>query len=265
MSSTTQFVSIVIILLALATNLILTQTIRRRRRATPLRPIRAFEMLPLMIGEAVEADRPLHVSLANTGLGGESTVLTLAAAELAYQAARRAAIGATAPIITVSDASALPLAQDTLRRAYFTRERIVPYSGSQARWYPSSSQTLAFAAALTATMGDERVAGNVLIGRFGPELALVLEQAQRRRIPTIATSTTLDGQAIAYAMADFPVTGEEVFTAGAYMGEAANQTAATSAVDVLRWVLILAILIPTANALSDGALWDAVVRLLEGR
>jgi len=218
-----------------------------------------------MVGEAVEADRPLHLSLGHVGLGGDNTVLSLAVAELAYQAARRAAIGATAPIVTVSNPSALPLAQDTLRRAYFTRERIVPYSGSQARWYPSNSQTLAFAAALTATMGDDRVAGNVLAGSFGPELALVLEQAQRRRIPTIATSTSLDGQAVAYAMADFPLLGEEVFAAGGYLGESAGQTAVVVTLDVLRWLLILGILIPAANALSDGALLEAVVRLLEGR
>ncbi len=265
MSSTTQFVSIIIILLALATNLILTQTIRRRRSAVPLRPIRAFEMLPLMIGEAVEADRPLHLSFGHVGLGGENTVLALATAELAYQAARRAAIGATAPIVTVSNPSALPLAQDTLRRAYFSRERIVPYSGSQARWYPSNGQTLAFAAALTATMGDERVAGNVLAGSFGPELALALEQAQRRRIPTIATSASLEGQAVAYAMADFPLIGEEVFAAGGYLGESAGQTALVAAQDVLRWLLIAIILVPAANALTDGALFETVARLLEGR
>lgn len=264
MSSTTQFLSIIIILLALVTYLILTQTIKRRR-IVPMRPIRAYEMLPLMIGEAVEADRPLHLSLAHSGIGGNDTLLSLAGAELAYQAARRAAIGATAPVYTVSNPSALPLAQDTLRRAYFTRERVVPYSGSQARWYPSEGQRLAFAAALTATMGDERAAGNILTGRFGPELALVLEQAQRRRIPTIATSASLEGQAIAYAMSDFPLIGEEVFTAGAYLGESAGQKAVIAAQDVLRWLLILAILIPAANALSDGALFAAVARLLEGR
>jgi hypothetical protein len=265
LSSTTQFVSIIIILLALATNLILTQTIRRRRSAVPLRPVRAFEMLPLMVGEAIEADRPLHLSLGHVGLGGDDTVLTLAAAELAYQAARRAAIGATAPIVTVSHPSALPLAQDTLRRAYFTRDRLVPYSGSRARWYPSNSQTLAFAAALTATMGDARAAGNILAGRFGPELALVLEHAQRRRIPTIATSASLDGQAVAYVMADFPLIGEEVFAAGGYLGESAGQTATVATIDVLRGLLILGILLPAINALTDGALLDAVVRLLEGR
>lgn len=268
MSSTTQVVSIVIILLALATNLILTQSIRRRR-AVPLRPIRAFEMLPLMIGEAVEADRPLHLSFGHAGVGGESTVLALATAELAYQAARRAAIGVTAPIVTVSNTSALPLAQDTLRRAYFSRDRMVPYSGSRARWYPSGSQSLAFAAALTATIGDDRVAGNVLAGQYGSELALVLEQAQRRRVPTIATSASLDGQAVAYAMSDFPLIGEEVFAAGGYLGDTASQTAVLAAQDVLRWLLILAILLPAANVLSEGALLEAVTdlaaRLMEGR
>ena len=34
---------------------------------------------------------------------------------------------------------------------------------------------LAFAAALTATMGDDHVSGNVLAGIYGAELALVLD------------------------------------------------------------------------------------------
>jgi hypothetical protein len=195
--------------------------------------------------------------------------LTLATAELAYQTARRAAIGATAPVVTASNTSALPLAQDTLRRAYFTRERIIPYRGTQARWVPSNGQPLAFAAALSAITGDDRIAGNVLAGRYGSELALVLEQAQRRRIPSIATSATLDGQAVAYVMSDFPLVGEEVFAAGGYLGESASQTAVVATMDVLRWLLILAILLPAANALSDGALFDTiadtVARLLEGR
>jgi hypothetical protein len=265
LSSTTQFVSIVIILLALATHLILTQTIRRRQRAVPLRSIQAYEMLPLMIGESIEADRPIHLSFGSTGLGGTNTVLTVAAAELAYQVAQRTATGAVAPIITMSDPTTIPLAQDTLRRAYVTRDRLDRYRSGSVRWFPSGAQSLAFAAALTSTLGDDQVSGNVLMGTYGPELALILEAAARRSQPAIATSDRIEGQAVAYAMSDYPLIGEEVFTAGAYLGDNASHTAAVVTMDVLRTLLILIIVIYTANALSNGALFQSLTRLIGSR
>jgi hypothetical protein len=265
LNSTTQFISILIILLALATYLILTQTIRRRRTPVPLRPVPAYTMLPLMVGEAIEADRPVQASFGHTGLGGTNTVLTLAAAELFYQLAQRTATGDFAPIVTMSDPSTLPLAYGTLRRAYASRDRMDRYQGGAIRWYPSGSQTLAFAAALTATTFDERVSSSVFAGSFGPELALILDATNRRGGPSIAHSAALDGQAIAFAMSDYPLIGEQVFTAGGYLGESASQKAAIATTDVLRWLLIAGILIPAANALTHGALYDAVLRLIGGR
>lgn len=265
MDSTTQFVSIVIILLALVTNLILTQSIKRRRQALALRPIPAYETVPLMVGEAIEADRPVHVSFGHTGLGGTNTVLTLAAAEMFYQVTQRAAIGATPPIMTMSDPSAIPLAQTILHRAYHSRERIERFRASSVRWYPSPSQSLAFAAALTATMGDDRVSGNVLTGSFGSELALILDAANRRGQPSIAMSDRLQGQAVAWALSDTPLIGEELFMAGGYLGEQASLSAAVVAQDRLRWLFILFLIVVTANALSDGALFRTLSGLLGGR
>ncbi len=169
------------------------------------------------------------------------------------------------PIITVSQTSALPVAQDTLRRAYFSRDRMANWRSGSARWYPAPAYPLAFAAALTATLGDDRVSGNILAGSFGPEMALVLDQARRRGIDSVATSVALDGQAVAWAMADDPLIGEEMFAAGGYLSDTAGQMATVVAQDVLRWLLILAILIPAANALAGGALFESVARLLEGR
>jgi hypothetical protein len=231
----------------------------------PLRPLAAYTALPLMIGEAIEADRPIHGSFGHSGLGGTNTVLTLAAAELMYQTAQRTATGDFSPILTMSDPSSLPLAYGTLRAAYASRDRLERYHPGGVRWYPSSSQTLAFAAALTATMGDDRVSGNVLVGSFGPELALILAASNRGRRPSIAHSGALDGQAVAYAMSDYPLIGEEIFTAGAYLGGSASQTAVVATIDVLRWLLILLILLPAANALTQGALFEAITRLIERR
>jgi hypothetical protein len=265
--TTTQALTVLLLLLAMALSVIVTQFIRRRRDLYVLRPIAAYDALPGMVGAAVEASRPIHVSLGSAGLGGSDTLLSLASAELFYQTASRAAIGAP-PIFTASEGTAVPLGQDTLRRAYASRNLLDRYRRSSIRWYPSGTRSLAFAGALTAMLGDDRVSGSVLVGSFGPEAALILGAAARRRQTTIAASDQLSGQAVAYVMADQPLIGEEVFTAGAYLGGTPSQVAAVVTLDVLRWLLIVVIFIPTAIAIGDAVLQGrfsaALARLLGG-
>lgn len=220
-----------------------TVRIRRRRDAFPMRAIRAYEALTPMVGAAIEANRPVHLSAGSAGLGGENTVLALANAELFYRVAQQAAIGATSPIITTSDTSAIPLAYDTLRRAYQSRGRLQNYRSSSVRWYPAGPRSLAFAAMLTTSLGVNNVYSNVLVGSFGPELALITEAAARRDQALIAASDQIEGQAIAYATSDQPLIGEEIFAAGAYLGDEASFRATLVAQDTLRWLLIISLVV----------------------
>jgi hypothetical protein len=265
---TTQIITVLILLLTMVVSVIVTQFVRRRRNLYALRPIPAYTALPLVVGEAIEANRPIHVSFGSAGLGGSTTPLTLASAELLYQTAERAAIGGVAPILTVSDPTAIPLGQDTLRRAYQSRGLMDNYRRGSVRWYPAGARSLAFAAALTATLGDDKVSANILIGSFGAELALVAEASIRRDRTVIASSDQLEGQAVAFAMADYPLIGEEIFTAGAYLGDSPSQTAGVVTQDVLRWLLIGVIFIPAAIAIGDSILNGrfslAISRILGG-
>lgn len=254
MDGTTQIITILILLLTMVVSVIVTQFIRRRRDLYMLRPIPAYSAVPMVVGEAIEANRPVHVSFGSAGLGGATTPLTLASAELFYQTAQRAAIGGVAPILTVSDPTAIPLGQDMLRRAYQSRNLLNRYRRGSVRWYPAGPRSLAFAAALTATMSDDRASANILVGSFGPELALVAEASTRRGRTVIATSDQLQGQAAAYALSDYPLIGEEVFVAGAYLGESPSHIAGVVTQDVLRWLLVAAIFIPTAIAVGDSIL-----------
>jgi hypothetical protein len=238
-------ITILILLLTMVISVVVTQFVRRRNDLFALREIPAYSTLPLVVGEAIESNRPMHVSLGSAGIGGTNTLLALASAELAYQVAQRASIGAVAPIVTVSDASALPLAQDTLRRAYNSRDLLDRYRIGSAQWYPAGGRSLAFAAALTSVVGNDRVAGNVLAGSYGPELALISDAAMRRDQHLVATSDQLEGQAVALVMAEYPLLGEDVFAAGAYLGQGASQIAGLVTQDVLRWLLIFLIFIPT--------------------
>ena len=266
MDSTTQILTIVIFLLTLVVTIIITQFVRRRRGLYVLRDIAAYQRLPSMIGEAIESNRPVHVSLGNASLGGESTLVALASAELFYQVTRRAVIGTAAPIFTVGDASALSLAQDTLRRAYASRGMVSSAPYSSARWYPGGGHGLALAAALTATLADDKVGANVLGGSFGTELALVGYAAARRNQSMIATSDQLEGQAVAWVMSDEALIGEEVFMAGAYLGDSSSQVAGVVTQDLLRWLLVLVIFVPTVitlgNTFLNGRFSAAIQRVI---
>src|SRR5690606_19929656 len=111
-----------------------------------------------------------------------------------------------------------------------------------------------------ADIGDERVSGGVYVGEFDASLALPLEAIARRRGTTVAGSTHLEGQAVAYALADSPILGEELFVSGAYLGDPASEKAVLVALDVLRWLVVaaliggtaLALRIPLTEALSGG-------------
>lgn len=245
MDVTTQTYVVLLLLAALVISTVARLVIRRRTGFYPLRPIGAYQRLPMAIGAAIEANRPVHMSLGSAGIGGKDTPLALATADLAYHTLRAAAIGDAPPLITMSNGAVLPLAQDTLRRAYASRGMLVRYPRGSAQWYPQGARSLAFAAALTGVMTDNRVLINVLGGSFGPEMALPAEAAARHRQQLFASSDQLEGQAVAYALADQPLLGEELYVAGAYLGNEPSRQAMVITLDTLRLALVavLAILV----------------------
>lgn len=242
MDSTNQLLALLAITVALVLVLIVTQFIRRRNDLFALRPIAAYDRLPALVSRSIEADQPLHLSLGSSGIGGESTLLSVTSAELAYQVAREVAIGDTSPRLTLTDGSALPLGQDTLRRAYAARNRLAYLQPGSVRYLPSGERSLAFAAAVTAMIHDERLGGQVLAGRHGPEIGLMLAAGVRYGLPAIAVSDQLEGQAVAYAMTEEPLIGEEVFAAGAYLEGSASQVGGMVTADMLRWLIIFVLL-----------------------
>jgi hypothetical protein len=81
-----------------------------------------------------------------------------------------------------------------------------------------------------------------MTGHFGPEIALIAETADRADGFTLAGTDSLPGQAVLYAAAQEPLIGEELFAAGAYLRSGLVHTASLRAQDVLRWLVVGAIL-----------------------
>lgn len=253
MDATTQQLGLFIIVLTMVITILITQFVRVTRNRTAFRTIPAYAALPDYIAFTIEASRPLHLSFGSSGLSGRTTVLTLASAELFYQIAQRAAIGDVSPILTMTDSSTLPIGQDVLRRAWQSRGRLENFRYRHTRWFPYDTRSLAYAAAITTLQTDDAIGANIFAGDFGTELALMMESGLRRGIPVIGVSQSLEGQAVAYAMSNHVLIGEEVFAAGAYLGAGSTQTGATITVDILRWLTIAALIVTFILALRSGA------------
>lgn len=218
-----------------------------RRRDLHHRRIAAFEALPGIIGESIEASRPVHFSFGSAAPGTESTLLALASAEFAYYTAQLLTISDTSPLFTVTETAAVPLAVDTLRLAYQSRGLLAEhFKPVNIRWYPAGAQSLAFAGGITAMQSEEKLAANFLSGSFGTEIALILDMSQRKQRPTLAVSDRLEGQAVSYALADYPLIGEEIFAAGAYVSGQPRLRRRNAVLDVGRWLLVIILLVIVA-------------------
>lgn len=229
----------------------------RRARHLSQRAAPGFARLSAWTGEAIEAGRPLHLSFGSAGIDRENAAVAAAEAELFYHIIKAAGSGDVAPVISTSSAATVPLCQDTIRRAWAGDDR-----RARAQWFPGGARSMAFAAGLTATMQVENPSAHILAGSFGPELALILDSAERQGQGSFAVSDQLEGQAIAFAMADEVLIGEQLFSAAARLSNESTARADASAQDVWRGLLIalmaILMLIEVTRQLQIAS-WSLVV------
>jgi hypothetical protein len=105
-----------------------------------------------------------------------------------------------------------------------------------------SPQPVAYAAAAMGVAEDNATSGNVLVGSFGTEVALLTEAAARSGMAQVAGAAEPQAQAVLYPTADFVLYGEEIFATGAYLGDQAAASRLV-ALDVVRLLVIAAIVV----------------------
>ena len=204
---------------------------RRPGRRRMQRQLAGMDQIPQWFTQSVESNMPLHLSFGAAGVGGDNTPAALAEAEFFHHIIRRANSSDISPIITMSSPATIPLGQDALRRAWHQGGYL-----SRAQWYPPG---LAYAGAIAASMALDEPAAHVMTGSFGSELALMLDSADRRGQPSLAVSERLDGQAVAYAMADHALIGEELFAAPGAVSADGSGHKDSAVLDVWRGLIIL--------------------------
>lgn len=212
----------------------------RRRTPAVLRRIEAFERLNRSVGLAVENGTRLHISLGRGNLTTTRGGSALAALALVRRLTERTSASDRPPIVTSGDASLAVLSQDTLQSGYHAAGADDQYRFSTGRL--TGLTPFAYAAGTVPVLRDENVSTNVFIGDFGAESALMVEAAERENSTIIAASDNLSAQSIFYATSQDPLIGEELFAAGAYTGAGAAHEASLNVQDILRWLVILAII-----------------------
>jgi len=227
--------------LALAAVLLAALTLWRRRSPGSLRLIEAYEQLNHSIGLAVESGTRLHISLGRGNLFPTRAGSALAGLAMLRRLAERTSLSDRPPVVTSGESALAILSQDTLQSGYRAVGAEDQYRFTTGRL--TGLTPFSYAAGTMATIHDESVSANIFIGDFGAESGLLAEASDRENTSLIAASDNLSAQSIFYASSQDPLIGEELFAAGAYVGAGAAHEASLNVQDILRWLIILAILI----------------------
>lgn len=211
-----------------------------QRSPFSFRNIHAYTRIQRIARLVVEDGTRLHFSL------GNGSVLTLAGASALAGLALLRRLGEITslsdrlPVATTGSGLLNLLAQDTLRSAHDSVIVDKPFDMNNARL--TGFTPLSYAAGVIPSIRDESISSNVLIGSFGPEVGLLIEAADRQNAAVIAASDSLTAQAVLYASSSETLIGEELFAAGAYVQAGSFHAASLVLQDILRWLIIVALL-----------------------
>ncbi len=231
-----------LVLLLLIVLVLFIQAFRVRAGKThALRPLPGLDQLPSQVGHAAETGRAIHVSVGVAGLGGSATAETWAGLNVLSRLADQAAAYGAPLLVTVSDATVLPVAQDIVRRAYARHGDAESYNPTQVRLV--STDPTAYAAGVMGLLNREPLTANVMIGSFGDEYLLIGETGARRGVPQTVGASDPRTLPYVYATADDVLIGEEMFAGGAYTSRLPIQIGSLLTQDLARLVIVVAIVV----------------------
>ncbi len=213
----------------------------RNKPQISLRDIPAYRHFRREVDLAVEAGKRLHVSLGSGNLydlPGGAAFMGLAILD---RCARAASNSDRPPVTTSGDGVLTVLSQDTLQGTYRSLATEERYDPTNARL--TGLTPMAYAAGTLPTIHDDHINANFFAGHFGSEIALLTEASDRSHSLSVAGTDNIHAQAVIYATSDEPLLGEELYAAGAYLGAGLPHTASLRMQDILRWVLVAAMLL----------------------
>jgi hypothetical protein len=218
----------------------------KRGASFTLRPIAGYEALKGLLGKSAEAGQPVHLSMGTSGIGDQATADTMAALNVLDYLAERGAISASPPIVTCAHPTALPVAQDLLRRAYrrqgypeeFDPARVRMIAPDPQLYLGGQNAAFAYAAGTMRLLDHQKLIANVMVGRFGAEFLLLGETGARKNLIQIGGTSDTAVLPFVNATMTHPLIGEEIYAGGAYLSSKSAHLGSLLAQDVMRWLLV---------------------------
>jgi len=213
----------------------------RAGKGGKLRSLPGMDELSGLVGRSAETGQPIHISVGIAGVGGAATAETWAGLTLLEHLADQATASDTPLIVTLADATVLPVAQDILWRAYVRNGNPGGYDPTQVRLI--APDPMAYTAGVIGLLEREPLTANVMVGSFGDEYLLMGEAGARQGVHQIVGAADPRTLPFVYASADEALVGEEMFAGGAYTRRLPIQIGSLLAEDWARWAIAAAILV----------------------
>jgi len=230
-----ELVSLILLVLFVLLILFFAKWIKEDRMFASLRPIAAFDSIKLLMAQAIEEGKSLHLSLGSGSVTDATTAETLAGLTVLEHLSLQSAAAETSPVVTMADPATMLMAQNTLRKAYGNNSRGALEAAARVQWI--SPQPAAYAAGVMGVLALDDVSGNVMLGHFGDEYLLMGESAHKQDPPIATVAGAGSPQVLPYVLATSPkaLWGEEIFAAGAYLSKKPMHIGSLLAQDTVRW------------------------------
>jgi hypothetical protein len=208
-----------------------------------LRPLPAYAVLSNQVGRAVESGRRVHFAVGRASLIGTAAPTSVAALKALDYLAQDGCPSGVPPLATVGEGTLLPAAQDSLRFGYAQAARPGDFSPQMVQFLAAEAFPMAYAAGVTEVIHRGGIGSNIMMGRFGSEVAIITEAATRARVEQVIGSDDPVALGVAAAVTENVLIGEELLASGAYLEGQPAQVASLQTQDLLRLLVGGAILL----------------------
>ncbi len=211
------------------------------RSPLSFRSIRAFIRIQRAARLVVEDGTRLHFSLGSGNLLSQAGASALSGLALLRRLGEFSSLSDRPSFATSGTGLLNLLTQDTLRAAHAAVAVDQNFDMSNARM--TGITPFSYVAGVMPMIRDENISSNIIIGNFGSEVGLLIDAAERQNATVIAASESLTAQAVLFASSPETLIGEELFAAGAYLNADSLHSASLLLQDIMRWLIIFALLV----------------------
>jgi hypothetical protein len=230
---------------------------RARQNAAEVKSLAAYEVLKQQVGRAVESGRRLHIGLGRASLNEAAVPSTVAGQSALSYLSKASAEGHMFPTVTVGDATLLPVAEEALQSAFTAAKRqLSPLQSTE--FIATQASPYAYAAGSSYAIQQDDISGNILLGHFGAEVALMAEAGQRTGAEQIIGSDNPTALAIAATYTDNILIGEEFLATDAHLQNKPVHMASLYVQNILRAGIIFLIIVTAILQLISISFADLI-------